>query len=301
MKPIIVLTLTSLIVLFSCSDSAEEETPSDMTDQGTMVVHEDFQSAFVPSRQVEVWLPPGYDENEQKSYAVLYMHDGQNVFNPETSFTGVAWEADKSILRQIERNTAEPAIVVAVWNTPNRLGEYMPQQPVLESERLSEFEALTEQKLVSDDYLRFLVEELKPFIDATYRTQPQAESTYIMGSSMGGLISLYAIARYPDVFSAAGCLSTHWPIAEGMLVDWFAEHLPEPGNHRIYFDFGTEGLDAEYEVFQNRMDSLLVARGFREGLDFVTLKFNGHDHNETYWRQRLDLPVEVLLAGDQNR
>ena len=289
--------ITAVALLCACNGKAEKETMEGETDAGTMVIHKDFPSELVPARQVEVWLPPGYDSNSDAPYPVLYMHDGQNVFNPETSYTGIAWEADRSVIRLMEEEISGPVIVVAVWNTPNRLGEYMPQKPVEQAGMVSYFEERTGNTLVSDNYLKFLVEDVKPFIDATYRTKGDAGSTYIMGASMGGLISLYAIARYPEVFGAAGCVSTHWPIGDGMLVDWFAENLPAPGNHRIYFDFGTEGLDSEYEVFQNRMDSLLVAKGFREGIDFTTRKFEGHDHNETAWRVRLDLPMRFLLTG----
>ncbi|MBK8836717.1 MAG: hypothetical protein IPO29_18440 [Anaerolineae bacterium] len=148
----------------------------------------------------------------------------------------------------------------------------------------------------SDGYLRFLVEELKPLIDARYRSLPDQPNTCIMGSSMGGLVSLYAIAQYPEVFGGAGCLSTHWIAGENMLVDYLGERLPPPANHRLYFDFGTITLDEAYEPFQVRMDGWLSKAGYALGQNWTTLKFEGAAHTEAAWRARVDLPLRFLLS-----
>ena len=115
-------------------------------------------------------------------------------------------------------------------------------------------------EFTSDNYLKFLVEELKPFIDATYRTLPGAEDTFVMGSSMGGLISAYAVAEYPDVFGGAACMSTDWNVAEGAFAGWLENHLPDAGSHRIYFDHGTETYDASYGPYQLEMDAVMRNR-----------------------------------------
>ena len=148
----------------------------------------------------------------------------------------------------------------------------------------------------SDAYLRFMVAELKPFIDTAYRTQTDRAHTAVMGSSMGGLISLYALAEYPAIFGGAGCVSTHWPIGGSLLVDYFGSVLPRPGAHRIYFDYGTETADAAYEPYQLHMDALMQAAGYQRGIDWVTQKYTGAEHSERAWRARVDVPLRFLLA-----
>jgi predicted alpha/beta superfamily hydrolase len=149
----------------------------------------------------------------------------------------------------------------------------------------------------SGNYLRFLVEELKPAMDAQYRTMPDQPHTLVMGSSMGGLASLNALECYPQVFGGAACLSTHWPAGGNLLVDDLAAHLPPPGSHRLYFDYGTATLDALYEPFQTRFDAQLAAAGYTNGKDWMTLKFEGAEHCEAAWRQRVEIPLRFLLAG----
>lgn len=121
---------------------------------------------------------------------------------------------------------------------------------------------------------------------------------------MGGLISLYALEQYPHLFGGAGCLSTHWPTGEEMLVDYLGAHLPQAGAHRLYFDFGTATLDWNYEPFQRRMDEHLRAAGYREDVDWMTRKFEGAEHNEAAWRARVHIPLEFcwgLAAGERRR
>ncbi|NJN44818.1 MAG: hypothetical protein HC806_08945 [Anaerolineae bacterium] len=148
---------------------------------------------------------------------------------------------------------------------------------------------------VSDHYLKFIVNELKPFIDTSYRTLTGQTDTFIMGSSMGGLISLSAVCEYPEVFGGAGCVSTHWVIGDGIAVNYFKEALPAPGEHRFHFDFGTEGVDAPYEPFQLLVDEILRSSGYEYEKDWVTHKYPGAGHNEKFWRDRVHIPLEFLL------
>ena len=170
------------------------------------------------------------------------MHDGQNCFNAADCGYGVAWEVQHALARLIATGQARPAIIVGVWNIPaRRVLEYRPARP------FGYLSATARQRILapmggaplSDDYLAFVVHELKPFIDASYRTRPDRDDTFVMGSSMGGLISLYAICEYPDVFGGAGCVSTHWPAVEGVIVPYLRDRLPDPTTHRLYFDYGT--------------------------------------------------------------
>jgi len=227
------------------------------------------------------------------------MHDGQNLFDPALSFIGVDWGMDEALVRLIRETGRPGAIIVGIWNSPLRLQEYMPQKPLNASggqRILNRFVEQTGGAPLSDGYLQFLVEELKPFIDARYPTLSDSAHTLVMGSSMGGLISLYALIEYPNVFGGAGCLSTHWPIGEEVLVDALGAALPSAGRHRLYFDFGTETLDADYEPWQRRMDEWLRTASYREGRDWSTRKFEGAEHSERAWRERVPIPLAFLLG-----
>ena len=265
---------------------------------GTLDRYVRVASRFVEPRSVDVWLPPGYDPAGGRRYAIIYAHDGQNLFEPANAFGGVDWGLDRTLSRLLHQGEARQAIVVGIWNTAERWREYMPQKPLEGPGRSAKRARFAEQNggpPLSDGYLRFIVKDLKPWIDATYPTLPGRESTYHMGSSMGGLISLYALCEYPDLFGAAACLSTHWPAGEGVMIDYLRHALPLPGVHRIYFDYGTETLDAEYEVWQVQSDQIMRAAGYRKGVDWITSKFVGAEHSERAWRERLHLPLRFLL------
>lgn len=267
---------------------------------GRLIRHPSFASSLVDPRHVDVWLPPGYDGDEEGRYPVLYMHDGQNLFDPETAYIGVSWGIDAAMNGLVAKGTAPWAIIVGIWNTENRMREYMPQKldqswtrPRVRARFVREYGGPP----LSDAYLRFLVTELKPFIDCTYRTLPGQERTFIMGSSMGGLISLYALCEFPAVFGGAACLSTHWPACSEALIGYLRVALPLPGQHRIYFDHGTETLDASYDLYQSQVDEVMRERGYEEGVGWITLKFAGAEHSERAWRERVYLPLQFLLTG----
>ena len=268
-----------------------------MSIAGTLDHFENFYSKYVDFRNVDIWFPPGYEQGNER-YPVLYMHDGQNIFDHPAAFGGESWRVDQAMTRLIDEGKTRGAIVAGVWNSPIRWREYMPQKPY-EAPALQKHHPLILERAggppLSDAYLKFLVEELKPFIDRRYRTLPDQQHTFVMGSSMGGLISLYAISEYPHVFGGAGCVSTHWSAAREELVDEMARHLPDPSDHQLYFDFGTETLDSEYEPYQRRMDEHLRQAGFRENENWVTLKFEGAEHSERSWRERVHIPLEFLL------
>jgi predicted alpha/beta superfamily hydrolase len=265
---------------------------------GHLERYPDMPSAFVEPRNVDVWLPPGYAEQPEQRYAVLYMHDGQNVFDPRTSTLGVDWGVDETMTRLLGEGQVQPAIVVGVWCTARRFAEYAPRKALqlLVDPALAQSPTAA-QGLLSDHYLRFLVEELKPFVDGIYRTQPDSAHTFILGSSMGALISLYALCEYPEVFGGAGAVSTHWPAGQGVMLHYLRRNLPDPRTHKIYFDFGTETLDAEYEPYQVQADALVTAAGYQPGRTWITRKFPGEDHSEHAWRKRVDLPLRFLLGN----
>ena len=259
-----------------------------------MVERFTLTSDRVTPRDVEIWLPPSYASATDQSYPVLYMHDGQNVFDPSQSqYSGWDWGVDEALT-----NLGIEAIVVGVHSDPNtRNADYFPQKAGLDyGKDFRNAFGLSEADLNADDYLAALVEEIKPRIDATFRTKPECAHTSIMGSSMGGLISLYAVGEYPDVFCNAGMVSTHFPAGDGVLADWFADRLPNPATHRLYFDYGTKTLDYNYEGYQDRMDAALEAAGYQRAANWTTRKFGGDDHSERAWRNRVHVPLQFLLA-----
>lgn len=145
--------------------------------------------------------------------------------------------------------------------------------------------------------------ELKPYIDKHFPVKSDRDNTFIMGSSMGGLISIYALTEYPHIFAGAACLSTHWPgsfnqddnpIPDAFL-SYLEQHLPQPGTHRIYFDYGTETLDAWYPPLQARVDKLMKQKGFTDH-HWLTREFTGAAHTENAWAARLHIPLQFLLA-----
>jgi len=273
---------------------------------GQIISHENFPSEFVDARNIDVWLPKGYNESEAKTFPVIYMHDGQNLFTPGNSYGGEEWGVDEMITKLSVKKEIPEAIVVGIWNTPKRYREYMPQKVFSKVPRrttkplLETFGGVP----VSDNYLKFIVEEIKPYMDSVYRTKPERESTFMMGSSMGGLISIYAISEYPDIFRGVGCLSSHWigtPEAETHAVsdafaEYLTENLPDAGGHLIYFDYGTATLDSLYEPHQQKIDKLMKSKGYTMNLDWVTKKYEEAEHNEKAWRKRLDVPLKFLLS-----
>jgi predicted alpha/beta superfamily hydrolase len=282
---------------------------------GTIRHYENFSSKYVTARNVDVWLPDGF--SSQKKYSVLYMHDGQMLFDTTNNWNKQEWGVDETFGKLLKENKIRDCIVVGIWNTQFRHPEYFPQKAqeyltecqindLMQSTRTEGAPPLLGEGPISDDYLQFLVTELKPFIDKTYPTLPTPENTFIAGSSMGGLISMYAICEYPDVFGGAACLSTHWPgtfslennPVPGAFLEYLSDHLPSPENHKFYFDFGTETLDAWYEPFQLQVDEIMKSKGYTSE-NWITKKFPGENHSEKAWKKRLEIPMAFLL-GNKN-
>jgi enterochelin esterase-like enzyme len=277
---------------------------------GQIKRHENFTSQYVKARNIDVWLPEGY--NSDKKYAVLYMHDGQMLFDSTTTWNKQEWGVDEIVSKLIKQNLIKSCIVVGIWNGGDlRRSEYFPQKPfealtafqqdtLLKSKRNSYPVFAT--KVQSDNYLKFIVHELKPFIDKNYSTYTNKKNTFIAGSSMGGLISMYAICEYPNIFGAAACLSTHWigtyttdnTLIPDVFLNYLKNNLPPKRNHKIYFDYGTITLDAAYPVFQKRANVIMQQKGFTEK-QWITREFIGKDHSENAWRERLDIPLLFLL------
>lgn len=265
---------------------------------------ENFASQWVENRPVDVWLPPGYSAADDRRYPVIYAHDGQNLFDADHAFAGTAWQIDRALSRLALEEGIGPAIVVGIWNTKNRIPEYMPQRPVARFARPSvveRFVATYGSVPLSDRYLTFIVRELKPRIDRSYRTLDDRDHTFLLGSSMGGLVSVYGLCEYPTYFGGAACLSTSWTLPGRIMTRYLEYALPAPGANRFYFDFGDEALIRRYEGFQNRVDRLLRSAGFEAGTDWLTRRFPGEPHSESAWRGRVDVPLRFLLEPVSQR
>ena len=281
---------------------------------GTIQRAENFPSKYVAARNIDIWLPANYDA--KKKYAVLYMHDGQNLYDSNTTWNHQSWDIDDVLDKLMQAQTIQDVLVVGIWNgQQSRHAEYFPQKPhegLFPAEKDSittelQRAARTKEGFtpISDKYLQFLVGELKPYIDSTYSTYTDRAHTFIAGSSMGGLISLYAICEYPKVFGGAACFSTHWPGTFGVdnnpvpeaFVRYMRNHLPDPSSHRLYFDYGDQGLDALYPPLHTKVDAVMKAKGFSEK-NWITRYFPGENHSEQAWNKRLHIPMLFLLGND---
>ena len=261
---------------------------------GTLIYWRDVESAHLDHpRHVSVWLPPGYEETDDR-YRVIYMADGQNLFDPRIANTGTDWGVDEAMVAGAAAGAFDPAIVVASWSTQARGYEYSPWHGAVR-------------------YARFVTEELKPRVDAAFRTRTGPGDTFHMGSSMGGLLSFHMVSEHPDTFSACGCVSTHFPLSPSVVSEYLGIPSGEndtpyilsdieagrtvPPGTRYLFDYGTEGLDAGYAPTHEAVAQWLRGQGLNEGEDFAVRAYEGADHNEAAWRARVADQLRWMLAG----
>ena len=216
-----------------------------------------------------VFLPPGYYENTLKKYPVLYMHDGHNLFFKEEAFVGNTWRTDEVLEMLDKMNAIEEVIVVGIY-PKDRMSEYT----------LPGYE----------DYGRFLVEILKPLIDAKYRTLADSPNTAVMGSSLGGVVSFYLGWQWPDVFGKIACLSSTFSYGNDLL-----ERIArEPKRRiRIYLDSGWPGDN--YEATRSMRDRL-IWKGYRPGSELFYLAFPEAKHDENAWSVRSPIPLQFLFG-----
>lgn len=239
-----------------------------------------YSSQFANSRTLLVYLPPSYNENYAKKYPVIYMHDGQNIFNASTSFGGVEWKVDENINSLVTSGTMDEVIVVGIYNTgANRTFEYT---PCCDSQYGGGG---------ADYYQDFLINTVKPFIDTNFRTLPTKENTAIMGSSLGGLVSFYIAYNRPDIFSKAGCLSSSFWWNDLNLVHSVEASMSHP-NVKFYIDAGTnnDGL-----TNTTAMKNALVADNYIQGNDLYYYVANGGSHSEYSWSQRIYIPLQYMF------
>lgn len=284
-------------MLITCTAGAQLPVVS----SGKIIRHEQFPSSYVTPRTIDVWLPSGYDGS--KSFSVLYMHDGQMLFDSSITWNKQEWGVDETLGKLLQEGSAQNCIVVGIWNTPKRRTEYFPEK-VFYNLPLPLRDSIQKDiggKPQSNAYLSFITTELKPFIDSVYTTYRDRQHTFVAGSSMGGILSFYALCEYPGIFSGAACLSAHWPgsvyrntkeVPEAF-AHYAHQYLPDQPA-KIYIDQGTEGLDAWY-AYGNQLMKKEITKPGRKKLHSRTLTFSGSDHSERSWRERLATPLLYLL------
>ena len=267
----------------------ENATPSGIpgtVSSGQLRKHEQFRSRFLRNqRDVVVYLPPGYEEQPWRHFSVLYLHDGQNLFDGSTAFVpGQDWHVGQSADAVISRGEAEPLIIVGIYNTGKaRIREYTPTRvPKLGGGR-------------ADRYAKFLIEELKPFIDSGYRTLSGPQHTGMGGSSLGGLVSLYLGLRMPHIFGRLAALSPSvwWNQRIMLRFAASADVHPRP---RLWLDIGTrEGPRIVQDVEQFR--DILLQKGWQYDQDLHYERVEGAEHNEAAWALRVEPFLRFLFPA----
>ncbi len=249
---------------------------------GTVEYHRQLGAPEILPRDVIVWLPPSYTTNSDERYPVLYMHDGQNLFDPQTSAFGIDWQVDETCTEMIEKKTLRPMIVVGIYNTRARSREYG-------------------EGANGSSYRKFVVDELKPLIDKTYRTKPDRQHTYCGGSSAGGLCAFIMAWEQSDIFSRALCMSPAFRFhrSDGTLVIDYVSRARDkgvPANPiRLYIDNGGLGVDQQLQSGVDAMLSVLRDVGMKEARDFNVVLAPSDPHNESAWAKRLPRAFELLL------
>lgn len=259
-------------------------------DQGRIRRHARFPSRYLSTpRDLVVYLPPGYDSAASATYPVLYLQDGQNLFDPATAFAGQDWGADITADELVGRGAIQPLILVGVYNTGvRRISEYTPTK---DDGRRKGGKA--------DRYAKMMARELKPFIDQHYRTRRGPRDTGVGGSSLGGLVSLETGLRYPRVFGRLAIVSPSvWWHNRSILDVVRAFHAEQRA--RIWLDTGTDEGDSPSQVIADLvlLRAALLEKGWREGVDLRCEVFPGAGHNEGAWGARFGDVLQYLFPRE---
>lgn len=253
---------------------------------GTLRLHTALKSRFIDeARDVIVYLPPEYNANEDRRYPVLYLHDGQNLFDPATAFAGNDWGLDELAENLISSGQIEPIIIVGIYNTgPARMAEY------------THVRDRRGRGGRAKKYAKLILEDLKPFIDSEYRTLAGVSNTALGGSSLGGLVTLYLGLHYPDVFGKLIVMSPSvWWANRAILreVRKLKHKLPQ----KIWLDIGTcEGTNPEHCVQDARMlRDALIEKGWQPDHDLRFVEDEGAGHNEKAWGHRVAEALKFLF------
>ncbi|WP_224248483.1 alpha/beta hydrolase-fold protein [Hyalangium gracile] len=269
----------------------QKNAPAQRTLTGNIRYLRGVASTFLPrKRDIIVWLPPDYEDKPKRRYPVLYMHDGQNLMDAATSYTGAEWRVDEAAQQLVTDQQVEPLIIVGVYNTEDRFAEYTQVKDTGEFAHLGGGNA--------DAYGRFLVEELKPMIDRTFRTKTGAQDTGLAGSSLGGLVTLHLGIKYPNIFRRLGVVSpsVFWGNKD---IVARVKALKKKPPLKLWVDIGTEESKGSQETVDDTrlLREALLAEGWVEGKDLRYLEIPGAVHTETAWADRIDDVLKYLYPA----
>ncbi|WP_224366300.1 alpha/beta hydrolase-fold protein [Hyalangium versicolor] len=269
----------------------QTKTPAQHTLTGNVRYLRGIASKYLPrKRDIIVWLPPEYDEGPKRRYPVLYMHDGQNLMDAATSYTGAEWRVDEAAQQLVTAGDVEPLIIVGVYNTEDRFSEYTQVKDTGEFASLGGGNA--------DAYGKFLVEELKPMIDRTFRTKTGPQDTGLAGSSLGGLVTLHLGIKYPNIFRRLGVVSpsVFWGNKDILAR---VKALKKKTPQKLWVDIGTEESKGSQETVDDtrQLRDALVAEGWVEGKDLQYVEIPGAIHTETAWADRIDDILKYLYPA----
>lgn len=263
------------VIIESWKDNFERKSNLQIT--GDVQYFRDMQGDGILPRDIIVWLPPGYNKSKIKKYPVLYMQDGQNIIDPLTATFGVDWQIDETADSLIKQKKMKEIIIVGIYNTKNRTAEY----------------SYTDTGFA---YMKFIVKKLKPFIDSKFRTLPDRDNTAVMGSSMGGLISLMLAWQYTNVFSKAGCLSPAFKIDDINYLPYIEKYKGKKKNIKLYIDDGGTGLEKKLLPGIKETIELLDKKGYKTGKDIMWFYDENAEHNESAWAARVWKPLLFMFG-----
>lgn len=268
---------TVTIVIKNWKDEFEYEIEGQIT--GTVAYHRDVEGEGLRARDIIVWLPPDYEMNKDTRYPVFYMHDGQNIIDPRTSFLRIDWQIDEVADSLIRKGEIEPIIIVGMYNTSDRNSEYAPGP-------------------LGEAYMKFVVNVVKPLIDQTYRTLPAREHTATGGSSMGGIISFMLLWEYNDVFSKAACMSPAFKIDRTDYVKTVEQYKGPKKDMLVYIDNGGLGLEGRLQPGIDDMMEMLEKKGYKRDKDFYWFVDKEAEHNEAAWAVRIWRPLKLFFGQE---
>lgn len=245
---------------------------------GNVVYHKNLTFEGLQSRDITVWLPPNYENEIDKYYPVLYVNDGQNVFDPKTSTFGIDIGYDEAADSLINNNLIEPIIIVAINNTSDRYQEYSYGN-------------------TGELYMKFIVHKLKPMIDSLYRTKPDRKNTAVTGSSMGGLISLMLLWEYNDIFSKAVCISPAFKVREFNYIPYVEEYTTNKKDLKLYIYNGGVGIDSVLQPGIDEMIYVLEGQGYILGEDIILKVYHEDEHNEASWSRKVPEQLQFLFRN----
>jgi len=253
----------------------------------------------ISGRIVDFWIPRGATNH------LLIAHDGQNVFDGKTStHRRSTWEMAQSAIRVSEQLGHTPPAIIAIWHGGSKQDQHgrakdLSPQRFFQEDVVVNLTNVVKADLANlrgDQYLNLIFDQIVPEILTAYELDIPITNRAMIGSSMGGLSTLYAGIQRPEQMRTLLALSPHWTIGGVRLVERTVEELPKPGTHKIWMSRGTKSLDAHYPPFQELADRLMKEKGYRVGNDFVTKVYEKSSHNERSWASYLDQPMKFWLA-----